>query len=58
MNTDKLKDLLSTMDLPKNRKTKLSLENLRWLQRNIFIRNGDNPNLKEAQNIINKLINK
>jgi hypothetical protein len=38
-----LADLLAGMDVPEQRKT-----DLRWLARNLAIRNGDHPNFEAA----------
>lgn len=51
-----LRQLLSTMDLPSGRIENFDKANLHWLQRNIFIRNGKNPNLDQATNMITEMI--
>ena len=48
---NELQELLSTMDIPQGRKT-----DLRWLARNLAIRNGENPNFEKANNLINRLL--
>ena len=54
-----LTKILYTMDLPSKRCV-LSAEveegNLRWLSRNIQIHNGKHPNLREAKDLIAKLL--
>ena len=52
MNTqDRLNEILSTMDVPLFRKT-----DLQWLNRNIRIRNGEHPDIKECCNLITELL--
>lgn len=48
---DRLNEILSTMDVPEFRKT-----NLQWLNRNIWIRNGEHSDIKECCNLINELL--
>jgi len=50
---DELKQLLDTMDIPRARKKTLDL---RWLGRNIYFQNKDNPNIDRAMQIINELL--
>lgn len=47
----KLSELLEGMDVPDNRR-----DDLRWLLRNLAIRNSDNPSLPQALTLIKKLI--
>ena len=49
--TIELQRLLDGMDIPNNRR-----DDLRWLLRNLAIRNGDNPSLPQALDVIRKLI--
>lgn len=35
-------EMLNTMDVPENRKDVTKIENVRWLLRNLYIRNQDN----------------
>jgi hypothetical protein len=58
MNAERLKELLATMNIPQMRRDISSEANLRWLVRNIAIKNGGNPNIKEALVLIERLINK
>jgi len=46
-----LGELLEGMDIPDNRR-----DDLRWLLRNLAIRNGNNPSLPQALDVIRKLI--
>jgi hypothetical protein len=48
---DDLQLILSTMNVPKNRKG-----DLRWLARNIAINNGDHPRLDDAKTLLRKLL--
>ena len=50
-----LKQILDTMNIPNQRK-ELNLNNLHWLNRNIFIHNNSHPRLKEAQKLIQNLL--
>ena len=47
---DELKQILDTMDVPKFRK-----DNLRWLSRNLAIRNSNHPDFEKAKQLITKL---
>ena len=53
--TDKLNLILQSMDNPEMRK-ELNLTNLRWLQRNIFIKNSKHPNFDDSNTLIGELI--
>jgi hypothetical protein len=44
------------MDVPFYRKENLDKNNLLWLQKNLNIKNSDNPKYKEVINIINRKI--
>jgi hypothetical protein len=48
--------LLKKMDVPFYRKENLDKNNLLWLQKNLNIKNSDNPKYKEVINIINRKI--
>ena len=50
-----LEIMLSDFDIPKGRKSPTP-ENLRWLQRNIAIRNGDNPKLNAVVDEIKSVL--
>jgi hypothetical protein len=52
-----LGDILKEMDIPEMRKDIKRLGNLRWLQRNLLIRNRNHPKATEALGII-KLLTK
>lgn len=56
-NKERLKELLSTMDIPNNRR-EINLGNLSWLTRNVAIRNRNHPDFKEAWSLIVKLLKK
>jgi len=49
---NRLNEILDTMDIPNSRKTDFS-----WLIRNLFIRNGDHVDFKEAINLIKTGLN-
>jgi len=55
MQHSRLLELLETMDVPKLRKN-LTLENIRWLKRNLMIRNGEHQHFAEAITIINHML--
>ena len=50
-----LGDILDKMDVPAMRK-ELTIPNLRWLQRNLFIRNKDKPEFPSAVHLIATLL--
>jgi len=43
-----LAELLSTMDIPDMRRDITKIDNVRWLLRNIAVRNGKNEQVSEA----------
>ena len=51
----RLLEFLDEMDIPLLR-TKLTKSNLRWLLRNVRIRNSDHPNLDEAIDLLKDLV--
>ena len=55
-----IEDVLNTMDVPDLRKNLDYISNVRWLLRNIRIRNGDHPSCQEIiehlQNLERKII--
>ena len=53
---EKLKNLLETMELPSERIRNLHPNNLRWLQRNIRVRNSEHPQIDEALKLIKALL--
>jgi len=44
----KLSDLLKGMDIPDNRRDITQLPNIKWLLRNLHVKNGDNEKFPEA----------
>ena len=53
---DRLKEILATMDIPQMRSDITQTQNLRWLQRNLQVRNGTHPNTGEALLIIRDIL--
>jgi len=51
-----LRRLISSMDLPDWRKTQDTPHNLRWIARNMGIRNSGHPNYQEARQILARLL--
>ena len=47
--------IIEDMDIPETRKDLNKLGNLRWLQRNLMIRNGNDPRATEAVEMIAKM---
>ena len=47
--------IIEDMDLPEMRKDLNKLGNLRWLQRSLMIRNGNDPRATEAVEMIAKM---
>ena len=47
--------IIEDMDLPEMRKDLNKLGNLRWLQRNLMIRNGNDPRATKAVEMIAKM---
>ena len=54
----KLKVLLIDMDIPESKFDIDKIENVRWLQRNISIRNSEHKNFNKAIELIVKLLKK
>lgn len=50
---EELHELLDRMDVPEQRK-----DDLRWLVRNLAVRNGKHPDFPEAQQLIRQLLRK
>ena len=48
-------EMLNEMDVPETRKDLNKLSNLRWLQRNLLIRNGNHPKAVEVVEVIAKM---
>ena len=51
-----LQELIKGMDLPDWRKSKLTPHNLRWLGRNMGIRNASHPKYQEARAVLARLL--
>jgi hypothetical protein len=51
-----LEKIINDMDLPFNRKTYLNSTKLRWLQKNMCVRNKDHPHFNTALTLIQKLL--
>ena len=56
--TERLSEMLETMEVPQMRRDITSVPNLNWLQRNLGINNGAHPDTGEALAIIRRLITK
>ena len=59
--TEMLNDLekhLSEMDLPEQRRDLTSPSNVRWLVRNLRVRNGKHPMIKEVIKELNLMVRK
>jgi len=48
-------EILNEMDVPETRKDLNKLSNLRWLQRNLLIRNGNHPKAVQVVEVIAKM---
>jgi hypothetical protein len=48
-------EILNEMDVPDKRKDLNKIGNLRWLQRNLLIRNGNHPRAVEVVEVIAKM---
>ena len=53
---ERLRLLISTMDVPEGRKTNITVQDIRWLSRNLGVRNSQHPDFSEAMNIINSIL--
>ena len=51
-----LAEILEEMEIPEMRKNLNRLANVRWLRRNLLIRNKNHPRAAEALEIIKKLM--
>ena len=59
MNNDekqRLEKLLWKFDLPEHRKMITTVHNLRWLLRNLGVRNSENPKFDETISLIKKML--
>ena len=54
---DRLVKILKSMDIPR-RRLELSKNNLRWLARNIAVRNREHPQFEEAFDLIKLFLKK
>lgn len=52
----KLTKLLRNMDIPTHRKTKHTPENLKWLGKNIGVRNSNHKNYNEVTSILSEIL--
>lgn len=48
---DRLQEILGMMDIPEQKKT-----DLKWLSRNIQVKNGQHPQFREACDLLRKLL--
>ena len=55
-NEERLLQILQTMEIPEFRRDVCELSNLRWLLRNISIRNSQHPQHLEAQDLLRKML--
>lgn len=56
---NRMVEILSTMDIPEGRRTEAALrdpQHLRWLNRNMFIRNSNHPQFAEATALLSALL--
>jgi hypothetical protein len=53
---EKLQRLIKGMDLPIQRKTQTTPHNIRWLSRNLGVRNSEHPKFQEAKLLLVKLL--
>lgn len=51
---EQVEKILASMDIPEARR-ELTRANIRWLQRNAGVRNGNHPDLKLLLNLLRKL---
>ena len=58
MNGDdtRLEEIIATMDIPAMRRDVGDMSNLRWLNRNVGINNGQHPQFGELRQILNRLL--
>jgi hypothetical protein len=47
-----LEDIMNTMDLPRQRIVPATIQNAKWLIRNMGIRNSEHPNFEFAMTIL------
>lgn len=53
---EQLLELIQDYDIPVERKKMKDIDNVRWLGRNIFIRNGDRENITEVRKLIRQIL--
>ena len=53
---EKLKGLLSGMDIPSHRKFMNTIHNYKWLYKNLAARNKDNPLFSKAMGVLEILV--
>jgi len=51
-----LLELLRRMDLPDHRKENDTIHNVRWLARNLGVRNEDHPNFDRTMEVIKRIL--
>ena len=56
MDKNELENILRTMDIPKMRLDVNKPENLRWLVRNIRVRNSEHPEVDKAHELIRAIM--
>ena len=58
MEFNSIKKLFKTMDIPDYRKEKNTIENLKWLHKNLGARNKKHPNYNSAMMAITSVLEK
>ena len=56
MNDNRIDEILSTMDIPSMRRDTGDISNLRWLNRNVGIKNAQHPQFRELRSILNQFL--
>jgi len=56
MNSNRIDEILSTMDIPAMRRDTDNIGNLRWLNRNVGIQNAHHPQFHELRDILNQFL--
>lgn len=54
--SDRLREIISTMEIPHMRNDIGQNQNLLWIQRNLEIRNGSHPDVEEALLIVRNIL--
>lgn len=52
MSLERLSRILRKMNLPQHRKNRMTSSNLKWLAKNLSVKNSDHPDYQEALDII------